>query len=233
MSGHGARISVAGRELNRLGFGAARLTAGDGWGDPSDREPSRQVLRDVIAAGIDYIDTADALGPGVSESIIGEVVGASGDACVATKAGMIHSGEREWGVFGRPDYLRQQAHASRARLGVHTIDLFYLHRVDPAFPLADQWNALRRLRDEGVVRAIGVSEPSAQQLEQIVAIEPPAAVQSHYNLIQRGNDPIVARTAELGIPFVAYWPLAGNAIAPDLRAAAWQAIAPIAAEHGL
>lgn len=227
-------VRIGGREIARAGFGAARLTAGDGWGEPADRGPARHILESALALGIDYVDTADVLGPGVSESIIGEVIGASGRAIVATKAGMLHYGERQWGVLGRPDYLKQQAYASRARLRVETIDLFYLHRIDPSFPLADQIGALQELRAEGVIREIGVSEPTPEQFEAFIAIERPAAVQSRFNIAQRENLPVLTRAEELGIPFVAYWPLIGHAIGlPETaRSAVFGALEPAAARLG-
>ncbi len=227
-------VPLAGRPIARAGFGAARLTAGDGWGEPADRGPARRMLEAALALGVDYIDTADALGPGVSESIIGEVIGSSGRAVVGTKAGMLHYGERQWGVLGRPEYLKQQAHASRARLRVEAIDLFYLHRIDPGVPLADQVGALQELRAEGVIREIGVSEPTPEQLEAFLAIERPAAIQSRYNIAQRGNQPVLDRAEGLGIPFVAYWPLIGHAIGlPETaRSAVFGALEPPAVRLG-
>lgn len=204
---------LAGASVTRVGFGAARLTAGDGWGAPQDPASARNLLLAAVDAGYDYIDTADALGPGISEQLIGEALGNRDDVLVATKVGMLRPAPDAWGVLGRPDYLRQQIRLSLQRLQRDRIDLLYLHRIDPDYPLADQLGALQEARDRGDVGAIGVSEPTAEQLEQVIAVEPGlAAVQSLYNPVARRNTAVASRARELGIPFVAYWPLVGRGL---------------------
>ncbi|MFD0994639.1 aryl-alcohol dehydrogenase-like predicted oxidoreductase [Pseudoclavibacter chungangensis] len=212
----GVRAALAGHEVRRVGFGAARLTAGDGWGRLADPEPARRLLRDALDAGYDLVDTADSLGPGVSEQIVGEVVGDRDDVLVATKVGMLRPAPGRWGILGHPDYLRQQVHTSLLRLRRERIDLLYLHRIDPAHPVADQLGALQELCDAGHIGAIGVSEPSAEQLDEVLAIERVAAVQSLFNVAATGNAPIVRRLAAEGIPFVAYWPLIGRGLPRDV-----------------
>lgn len=215
-----ATAEIAGRTVSRVGFGAARLTAGDGWGAPSDPERSRNLLLAAVEAGYNYIDTADALGPGVSEQLIGEALGDRDDVVIATKVGMLRPAADRWGVLGHPDYLRQQIHLSLGRLRRERIDLLYLHRIDPAYPLADQLGVLQEARDRGDVGAIGVSEPSLAQLEAAVAYEPAlAAVQSLYNPVARTNEVVAARADELGIAFVAYWPLIGRGLRHETKQA--------------
>lgn len=205
-------VELAGKTVSRVAFGAARLTAGDGWGIPADPGASRALLRSAIDLGYTYIDTADSLGPGVSEAIIGEVVGNSGDVLVGTKVGMLRPSAGEWGVLGNPQYLRQQVHNSLLRLRRDRIDLVYLHRIDPNYPLADQFGALQRLRDEGLIGYIGISEPTPEQLDQVWTIEKPAVVQSVYNLVERKNEQLITALEERGVPFVAYWPLLGRGV---------------------
>ncbi|MDQ1138573.1 pyridoxine 4-dehydrogenase [Microbacterium sp. SORGH_AS 1204] len=228
------RLVIAGRRVSRVAFGGARLTAGDGWGVPRDREVPRGILRAALEAGIDHIDTADALGPAVSEQIIGDVVGDRDDVLVATKVGMLRPGPGEWGVLGRPDYLRQQVHASLSRLRRERIDLVYLHRIDPDYPLADQLGALQQLRTQGLIGHIGVSQPTASQLEEVLLLEPDlAAVQSLYNVAAR-HDAELARTLEVrGIPFLAYWPLLGRGIAAARHRALFEGLASIGGPLGL
>ncbi|WP_449280509.1 aldo/keto reductase [Leucobacter sp.] len=208
-----ATTPVAGRSVRRLVFGGARLTRLDGWGAPQDPEASKSVLRAALDAGFDAVDTADALGPGISETLIGEVVGDRSDVLVSTKVGMLRPGPTQWDVLGHPNYLRQQVHASLSRLRREQIDLLYLHRIDPDYPLADQLGALQDLRDQGLVGSIGVSEPTAEQLEDVLRVEPGlAAVQSVYNVAAPGHRPLIGSLAERGIPFVGYWPLIGRGL---------------------
>lgn len=227
-------ITLADRSIQRVAFGAARLTAGDGWGVPADPERSRALLRSAIEAGIDYIDTADALGPGVSESIIGETVGNSDEVLVSTKVGMLRPGPHAWDVLGHPNYLRQQVYSSLIRLRRDRIDLLFLHRIDPNFPLEDQLGALQDLRAKGLVGHIGVSEPTAAQVEHVLRLEPDlAAVQSLYNIAAAGNAAVAESLADRGIPFIAYWPLIGRGLTRDRHAALFAALGEIAVPLGI
>ena len=223
-------LDIAGHTVSRVGFGAARLTAGDGWGVPADPEQSKRLLLDAIDAGFRHVDTADALGPGVSEQLIGEAVGRREDVLVATKIGMLRPAAKQWGILGHPDYLRQQIQLSLQRLQRERIELLYLHRIDPNFPLSDQLGVLQEARDRGDVGAIGVSEPTAAQLETVLTLEPGlAAVQSLYNLAARQNDGVISRLGEIGIPFVAYWPLIGRGLRPEHKAALFAELEQIGA----
>ncbi|MDQ1082109.1 MULTISPECIES: aldo/keto reductase [Microbacterium] len=229
-----AVLDLAGHRVSRVALGGARLTAGDGWGVPRDLDVPRGILRAALDAGIDHIDTADSLGPAVSEQIIGDVVGDRADVLVATKVGMLRPGPGEWGVLGRPDYLRQQVHASLSRLRRERIDLVYLHRIDPDYPLADQLGALQQLRRQGLIGHIGVSQPSATQLDEVLALEPDlAAVQSLYNVVARGDADLVRGLEQRGIPFLAYWPLLGRGIGADQHRALFAGLSAIGAPLGL
>lgn len=203
-----ATIRIAGAVVPRVGFAGLHLAGPGGWGRPVDRAAAIDLLRTAVSLGVRLVDTADSLGPGVSEGVIREALHPYPEGVVvATKAGMTRAGAKAWGVLGRPDYLKQQAYASLHRLGLDRIPLFTLHRIDPAYPLADQVGALVELRDEGVIEHIGLSAVSVPQLDEALEITPIAAVQSHYNLVSRANDDVLVRTGELGIPFVAFWGL--------------------------
>lgn len=201
-------VSLAGRAVPRLGFGALHLAGPGGWGLPGDRAAAQALVRGAVDLGVRYIDTADSLGPDVSEAVIAEALRPyRDDLVIATKAGMTRTGPRGWGVLGHPGYLRQQAHASVLRLGLDAIPLFYLHRIDPAFPLADQVGALAELRREGVIEHVGLSAVTAAQLAEAETIVPIAAVQNHYNAVSRASDDVLAAAEDRGIPFVTFWSL--------------------------
>lgn len=220
---HTAHVTLADHSLRRVAYGALHLTQGHGWGPAINQDLARELLSQVARSGINYIDTADTLGPGTSESVLGQNKDLTAGALIGTKAGMVRAAEGSWGILGRPDYLKQQAHASRLRLGVDTIELFFLHRIDPTVPVSDQLDALLELRAEGVIRHFGVSEPTLEQLEQILDVEAPAAVESHYNIAHRWNDPVVELAASHQIPFIGYWTLGG----PFLSAEQWVSIVEV------
>lgn len=201
-------VELAGRSVTRIGFGALHLAGPGGWGAPVDRAASVALVRAAVEAGLNYIDTADSLGPDVSEAVIAEALAPYGDdIVVATKAGMLRTGPSGWAPHGHPRYLKQQAHASRLRLCLDRIPLFYLHRIDPAFTLEDQLGALVELRNEGVIDGIGLSAVTAAQLTAAQQLTPIAAVQNHYNLVSRDSDDVLALAEAAGIPFVAFWTL--------------------------
>ncbi|WP_341977987.1 aldo/keto reductase [Microbacterium sp. LTA6] len=203
-----ASVSLAGREVPRLGFGALHLAGPGGWGAPVDRRAAIALVRGAVDAGIRYIDTADSLGPDVSEAVIAEALWPyPRDVVIATKAGMLRTGPTGWSALGQPAYLRQQAHASALRLRLDSIPLFYLHRIDPTYPLEDQVGALLELRDEGVIEHIGLSAVTLSQLHAAQQIAPIAAVQNHYNVVSRGSGDVLAAAEDAGIPFVSFWSL--------------------------
>lgn len=188
--------------VNRLGFGAMRLT-----GPGSDPAEGRKILRRAIELGIDFIDTADSYDLGDNETLIGETIAADEPVLVATKGGQVNLGHR-WIPLGRPEYLRQQAALSLKRLRRNRIDLYQLHRVDPTVPLADQIGALRELQDEGVVRHVGLSQVTVEQIEAARLITPIVSVQNRYNMSERQDDAVVDHCERHGIAYIPWAPLA-------------------------
>jgi aryl-alcohol dehydrogenase-like predicted oxidoreductase len=201
----------------RLGFGAMRLTGKGVWGPPADRDECIRVLRRAVELGVNFIDTADSYGPYVSEDLIREALHPYADGLVvATKAGLVRTGPDEWTPLGFPAYLRQECEMSLRRLGVDTIDLYQLHRIDEKFPAEDQVGELAKLQQEGKIRHIGLSEVSVDQLEAAQQTATIVSVQNMYNVGARGADPLVDRTAADGIAFIPWFPLAaGPLAAPD------------------
>lgn len=219
---------------SRIGLGTMRFAdaphqrsgaAAPVWSAPTDRGALVALLHRALELGVDHFDTADAYALGEGERLLGEALRGS-DATIATKVGVTRPGPAEWVPLGHPAYLRQQVEASLRRLGTDTIDLLYLHRVDPAVPVEDQVGALAQAQQEGKARAIGLSEVDVATLERAHAVAPISAVQNLYNHSARDHDPVVDRTAELGIAFVPFFPVAmgGAATAPP--------VAEVAAETG-
>ncbi|WP_039889766.1 aldo/keto reductase [Mycobacterium xenopi] len=212
--------------VNRLGFGAMRLTGPGVWGPPADRDEAVRVLRRAVDLGVNFIDTADSYGPYICEEIIAEALHPYRDLVIATKAGLLRTGPDIWVPLGYPSYLRQECEMSLRRLGVQTIDLFQLHRIDDKFPLEDQVGELAKLQQEGKIRHIGLSEISVDQLRAAQQIAPIVSVQNLYNLTNRSAEPLVEACAEQGLGFIPWFPLAaGPLAAPD------GPLARMAAEH--
>ncbi|OMC09915.1 aldo/keto reductase [Mycobacterium sp. SP-6446] len=202
--------------VNRLGFGAMRLTGQGVWGPPADRDECVRVLRRAVELGVNFIDTADSYGPYISEDIIHEALHPYDGLVIATKAGLLRTAPDVWIPLGNPSYLRQEAEMSLRRLGVDTIDLFQLHRIDQNFPLADQVGELLNLKNEGKIRHIGLSEIDADQLKEAQRVAQIVSVQNMYNLSSRGAEPLLDYVTEQGIGFIPWFPLAaGPLAAPD------------------
>lgn len=213
--------------VNRLGFGAMRLTGKGVWGPPADRDECLQVLRRAVELGVDFIDTANSYGPYISEELIREALHPYDGVVVATKAGLLRTGPDQWPVLGYPAYLRQECEMSLRRLGVDTIDLFQLHRIDDKFPAEDQVGELLALKQEGKIRHIGLSEINAEQLEAARAVAPIASVQNMYNLTVRSAEPVLEACEAQDIAFIPWFPLAAGPLA-----AADGPLQRIAADHG-
>lgn len=213
--------------VNRLGFGAMRLTGKGVWGPPADRDECLRVLRRAVELGVDFIDTANSYGPYVSEELIREALHPYDGVVVATKAGLLRTGPDQWPVLGYPAYLRQECEMSLRRLGVDTIDLFQLHRIDDKFPAEDQVGELLALQQEGKIRHIGLSEVDADQLEAARAVAPIVSVQNMYNLTVRSAEPVLEACEAQGIAFIPWFPLAAGPLA-----AADGPLQRIAADHG-
>ena len=193
-----------------------RLTGKGVWGPPADRDECVRVLRRAVELGVNFIDTADSYGPYISEDIIHEALYPYGGLVIATKAGLLRTGPDVWIPLGNPSYLRQECEMSLRRLGVETIDLFQLHRIDANFPLDDQVGELVTLQNEGKIRHIGLSEINVDQLTAAQQITPIVSVQNMYNLAARTAEPLLDAATSQGIAFIPWFPLAaGPLAAPD------------------
>ncbi len=206
-------FTYAGQTVNRLGFGAMRITGPGVWGYPADRAGALDVLRRAVALGVNFIDTADSYGPAVSEELIAEALAPYGEVRVATKAGFLRTGPDKWVPCGKPDYLRQECEMSLRRLGVESIDLFQLHRIDPDVPAEDQFGLLSDLLAEGKVRAVGLSEVNVDEIRAARAVVPISTVQNLYNASRRGSEDVVNYCEAEGIGFIPWFPVAAGALA--------------------
>ncbi len=174
------------------------------------------MLRRAVELGVDFIDTADSYGPYVSEELIREALHPYDGVVIATKAGLLRTGPDAWTPLGFPEYLRQECEMSLRRLGVDTIDLFQLHRIDTKFPAEDQIGELLALQQEGKIRHIGLSEVTVDQLDAARAIAPIVSVQNMYNLTTRAAESVLDACEDQGIAFIPWFPLAaGPLAAPD------------------
>jgi len=197
--------------VHRLGFGAMRLTGEDIVGPPADEREARRVLQEALSLGVDFVDTADSYGPGVSERLIGEALSPyPEDLVVATKGGLLRNTDGDWLPHGDPDYLRNAVLASRDRLRTDTIDLYQYHRPDPDTPFEDAVHALARMRDEGLIRHIGLSNVSVEQLETARDIVEIATVQNRYNVGFREHERVLAACEDHGIGFIPWNPIGGG-----------------------
>lgn len=200
--------------VNRLGFGAMRITGSGVWGEPADRGEAIRTLRRLGGLGVNFIDTADSYGPETSEKLIREALHPyANDLIIATKAGLTRSGPNIWTPNGRPDYLIQQAHRSRDLLGVERIDLWQLHRIDPSVPRDEQFAAVKQLLDDGVIRHAGLSEVSVSDIEAARNVFPVATVQNLYNLIERRHEAVLDYCTAHSIGFIPWYPLAAGDLA--------------------
>jgi len=210
------RFRVGGKfEVNRLGFGAMRIVGSGIWGPPADRAEAVRTLKRLPDLGVDFIDTADSYGPDFSEDLIREALRPYGAIRIATKGGLARTGPNVWVPLGRPEYLIQQAWKSRWRLGVETIDLWQLHRIDPKVPAGEQFDAIRTLIKDGVVRAAGLSEVSVGEIEAAGKYFPVATVQNRYNLADRSSEAVLDYCAGRGIGFIPWYPLNAGDLARE------------------
>jgi pyridoxine 4-dehydrogenase len=197
--------------INRLGFGAMRITGKGIWGPPKDRDESIRVLRRAIELGINFIDTADSYGPAVSEEIIAEALHPyPAGLVIATKAGFDRPGPDKWATNGRPEHLRAACEGSLRRLKLDRIDLFQLHRIDSKVPVDDQLGELQYLQSQGKINHIGLSEVSTEQIEHARSIIPIVSVQNKYSVVDRAADGIVDYCERANIGFIPWFPLAAG-----------------------
>jgi pyridoxine 4-dehydrogenase len=201
--------------VHRLGFGAMRITGPGIWGEPTDRDEAIRVLRRAVELGINFIDTADSYGPEVSERLIAESLHPYPQGLViATKAGFDRTGPNQWVMNGRPEHLRAAYEGSLRRLRVDRIDLYQLHRIDPAVPAEDQLGVFKDLRAQGKVRYIGLSEVTVAQIEYARKIVPIVAVQNRYSLTDRAHEDVLQYCERENIGFIPWFPInAGNLVA--------------------
>ena len=211
--------------VHRLGYGAMRLTGEGIWGPPKDTDNALAVLRRAVDLGVDFVDTADSYGPYVSEELVREALYPYRGITVATKAGLLRTGPNRWIPCGRPDYLRQECEMSLRRLGVETIDLFQLHRVDPHVAADEQFGLLADLQREGKVRHVGLSQVSVEQIEAASHIVDVASVQNRYNLVDRSSDAELRHCTEHGIAFIPWAPADAGNLAQEGNAAHDAAVA--------
>jgi pyridoxine 4-dehydrogenase len=194
--------------VRRMGFGAMRITGNGVWGDPPDREQARATLRRVVELGVNFIDTADSYGPEVSEELIAEALYPyPDDLVIATKAGLVRPGPGRWDADGRPEHLRAACEGSLLRLRLEQIPLYQFHRPDPRVPLAESLGMLVRLKDEGKIRHIGISNVSPGQLRSAQEITPVVSVQNRYNAADRQSESMVDICEQEQIAFLPWAPI--------------------------
>ncbi|MBS0984412.1 aryl-alcohol dehydrogenase-like predicted oxidoreductase [Gluconobacter cerinus] len=201
-------------EINRLGFGAMRITGPGIWGPPADRDEAVRTLKRLPELGINFIDTADSYGPDVSEWLIREALHPYPEGVViATKGGLTRSGPDIWKPVGRPEYLLQQVHKSLRNLGVEQIDLWQLHRIDPKVPADEQFDAIRSFIDQKLIRHAGLSEVSVDDIKAASKFFDVATVQNRYNLVDRTSEDVLDYCTAQNIGFIPWFPLAAGDLA--------------------
>lgn len=212
--------------VNRMGFGAMRLTGRGIWGEPPDRERAKAALRRAVELDVNFVDTADSYGPEVSELLIAETLHPYPDELViATKGGLVRPGPGRWEPDGRPEHLRQACEGSLKRLKLDQIPLYQLHRPDPNVPIADSIGALAELKDAGKIRHIGVSNMSEAQLHEAQQITPIVSIQNRYNASDRSSETIVDLCEQEQLVFLPW--------APIQDADGNHAVSEAAARHGV
>ena len=199
--------------VTRLGYGAMRITGEGVWGPPKDRGEAIRVLRRAVELGINFIDTADSYGPGVSEELIAEALHPyADDLVIATKAGFDRSGPNIWKENGRPEHLRAACEGSLKRLRLDRIDLYQLHRIDPKVPAEDQLGTLKDLQAQGKIAHIGLSEVSVKQIEHARKIVPIVSVQNRYSVADRAAEDVLEYCEKNNIGFIPWFPLAAGKV---------------------
>ncbi len=197
-------------EIHRLGFGAMRITGSGIWGEPADPAECLRTLKRLPELGVNFIDTANSYGPGVSEEFIHKALHPYKNMLIATKAGLERPGPDNWVPNGRPDYLIAEVKNSARRLGVEQIALWQLHRIDPKVPAGEQFDAIKSLLDSGLIRMAGLSEVSVAEIEAASRVFDVATVQNRYNLADRGSEDVLDFCQSKGIGFIPWFPLAAG-----------------------
>ena len=200
--------------VNRLGFGAMRIVGDGVWGEPKDAENSKAVLRRAVELGVNFIDTADAYGPDVSERLIGEALSPYKQGLViATKGGLTRQGPGKWEPVGRAEYLKQQVEMSLRLLKLERIDLWQLHRIDPKTPVEESLGAIKELQQQGKVRHVGLSEVKVSEIEQARKVVEIVSVQNKYNVGDRAHEDVLEYCTKHNIAFIPWFPVAAGELA--------------------
>lgn len=198
--------------INRLGFGAMRITGAGVWGEPADRQEVLRTLRRLPELGVNFIDTADSYGPEVSENLIHEALAPYHNLVIATKGGFTRQGPDLWQPVGRPEYLRQCVLMSLRRLGVERLDLWQLHRIDPRVPREEQFDAIKQMQQEGLMRHVGLSEVNISEIEAAQKYFKVVTVQNLYNLVTRQSEDVLDYCTRAQIGFIPWFPLAAGSL---------------------
>lgn len=231
MSVHADETFLLGGDLpvRRLGLGTGGLVGAGYWGPRGSRAEARTLLCAAVERGVTLIDTADNYGPALAEELVAEALHPYREGLVvSTKGGVVRTGPDQWHVAGRPEQLRAMCEASLRRLRLDRIDLYQLHRFDPALPMAEQLGTLAELRAEGKIRHIGLNTVTADQLREALSLVPVASVQNPYNLLDRSSAELLSLCEARGIAFLPYYPLGSGALTREGAAA----LTAVAAEHG-
>src|SRR5215469_8953840 len=199
--------------VNRLGFGAMRITGPGIWGNPENPQAARETLRALRGLDIDFVDTADSYGPFVSEDLIREVLYPYDGMVIATKGGFLRTGPDKWITDGKPDYLRQAVHMSLRRLGVERIDLWQLHRIDSEVRREEQFGVIADMQKEGLIRHVGLSEVTVEDIRDAQKYFPVVTVQNLYNLVERRSEDVLEFCEANNIGFIPWFPLAAGDLA--------------------
>ena len=193
--------------VNRLGFGAMRITGPGIWGEPPSRDQAIATLRRVVELGVNFIDTADSYGPAVSETLIAEALHPyPDDLVIATKGGLVRPGPNRWDADGRPEHLREVCEGSLRRLKLDQIPLYQFHRPDPKVPLAESMGAIAELKNEGKIRHVGISNVTEEQLREAEQIVPVVSVQNRYNVSDRHSASLVDLCEQAELAFLPWAP---------------------------
>jgi pyridoxine 4-dehydrogenase len=199
--------------VNRLGFGAMRITGKGIWGEPVDRAEALRVLRRLPELDVNFIDTAESYGPEVSEKLIHEALHPYKGLVIATKSGLERPGPDQWTPNGRPEFLRNGVATSLKRLGVTRIDLWQLHRIDPSVPRDEQFDVIAKMQKEGLIRHVGLSQVSVEEIEAAQKFFKVATVQNLYNLADRSSENVLDHCEAHNIGFIPWYPLAAGDLA--------------------
>lgn len=201
-------------QVNRLGYGAMRLTGEGIWGPPKSKDEAIKVLKHLLDLGVNFIDTADSYGPYVSEELIAEALHPyAKDLVIATKGGLVRTGPNEWRPVGRPEYLQQEVEMSLRRLKLERIDLWQLHRIDPKVPVEESLGIIKKLQDQGKIRHVGLSEVKPKEIDQARKVVDIVSVQNMYNIGDRQHEDTLKYCEQNHLAFIPWFPVAAGKLA--------------------